>query len=232
MRYLWAGVGAGIGLALALAAVMLGIARLLSDEGLEYFQLAMMLVASGLIVQMVFWMRRHGRTMKRDLETEHAEQCRNRQLVGSARRRRAGGRPRERRNGRVPVRPRRPVHERVELPRHPRARDRRRVAHVLGAAAGQPVLFVADILSRQRDPALAAGRRAPRLRRRQIDRARRAAAARRPALGYLRGDRRLEPRGRPPRRFHRLSRASGAVAAARAGRVLGDGRHAAAATPR
>ncbi len=70
MRYLWAGVGAGIGLALALAAVMLGIAQLLSDEGLEYFQLAMMLVASGLIVQMVFWMRRHGRTLRRDLETD------------------------------------------------------------------------------------------------------------------------------------------------------------------
>ena len=68
MRYLWAGVGAGIALALALAAVMLGIARTLSDAGLEYFQLAMMLVASGLIVQMVFWMRRHGRTFKRDLE--------------------------------------------------------------------------------------------------------------------------------------------------------------------
>jgi high-affinity iron transporter len=68
-RYLWAGVGAGVGLALALAAVMLGIARMLSDEGLEYFQLAMMLVAAGLIVQMVFWMRRHGRTFKRDLET-------------------------------------------------------------------------------------------------------------------------------------------------------------------
>jgi high-affinity iron transporter len=69
MRYLWAGVGAGVGLALSLAAVMLGIARMLSDEGLEYFQLAMMLVASGLIVQMVFWMRRHGRTLRRDLET-------------------------------------------------------------------------------------------------------------------------------------------------------------------
>jgi high-affinity iron transporter len=68
-RYLWAGVGAGVGLALALAAVMLGIARMLSDEGLEYFQLAMMLAAAGLIVQMVFWMRRHGRTLKRDLET-------------------------------------------------------------------------------------------------------------------------------------------------------------------
>jgi high-affinity iron transporter len=68
MRYLWAGVGVGVGLALALAAVMLGIARMLSDEGLEYFQLAMMLVAAGLIVQMVFWMRSHGRTLKRELE--------------------------------------------------------------------------------------------------------------------------------------------------------------------
>src|SRR4029079_8043966 len=43
MRYLWGGVAAGLGLALALAAVMLGVARMLSDEGLEYFQVAMML---------------------------------------------------------------------------------------------------------------------------------------------------------------------------------------------
>ena len=68
MRYLWGGVATGVGLALALAAVMLGIARLLSDRGLEYFQLGMMLAAAGLIVQMVFWMRRHGRTLKRELE--------------------------------------------------------------------------------------------------------------------------------------------------------------------
>ena len=72
MRYLWAGVAAGVGLALALAAVMLGVAKLLSEEGLEYFQLAMMLVASALIVQMVFWMRRHGRTLRRDLEADMA----------------------------------------------------------------------------------------------------------------------------------------------------------------
>ena len=70
MRYLWAGVGAGLGLALALAAVMLGIARTLSDQGLEYFQTAMMLIAAALIVQMVFWMRRHGRTFKRELEQD------------------------------------------------------------------------------------------------------------------------------------------------------------------
>ncbi len=68
MRYLWGGVAAGVGLALALAAVMLGVARLLSEQALEYFQLAMMVVASGLIVQMVFWMRKHGRTLKRELE--------------------------------------------------------------------------------------------------------------------------------------------------------------------
>ncbi len=49
---------------------MLGLAKLLSEQGLEYFQLAMMLVASGLIVQMVFWMRRHGRTLKRELEQD------------------------------------------------------------------------------------------------------------------------------------------------------------------
>jgi high-affinity iron transporter len=68
MRYLWGGVALGAGLAVALALVMLGIASSLSGDGLEYFQLAMMLVAAGLIVQMVFWMRRHGRTFKKDLE--------------------------------------------------------------------------------------------------------------------------------------------------------------------
>ncbi|HEY3177565.1 MAG TPA: FTR1 family protein [Casimicrobiaceae bacterium] len=68
MRYLWGGVAAGVGLALALAVVMLGVASALSDEALEYFQLAMMLIAAGLIVQMVFWMRRHGRTFKKELE--------------------------------------------------------------------------------------------------------------------------------------------------------------------
>ncbi|HET9046303.1 MAG TPA: FTR1 family protein [Casimicrobiaceae bacterium] len=70
MRYLWGGVAAGVGLALALAAAMLGVASLLSDRALEFFQLGLTLVAAALIVQMVLWMRRHGRTLKRDLETE------------------------------------------------------------------------------------------------------------------------------------------------------------------
>ncbi len=73
MRYLWGGVAAGAGLALMLALVMLGIASSLSGNGLEYFQLVIVLIASGLIVQMVFWMRRHGRTFKKDLESDMAK---------------------------------------------------------------------------------------------------------------------------------------------------------------
>lgn len=68
-RYLWAGVAAGIALALALAAAMLGIAQFLSGDALDYFQTAIMFVAAALIVQMVMWMRKHGRTLKTDLET-------------------------------------------------------------------------------------------------------------------------------------------------------------------
>ncbi len=72
MRYLWGGVAVGAALALTLALVMLGIMSSLSGNALDYFQLAMMLVASALIVQMVFWMRRHGRTFKKDLESSMA----------------------------------------------------------------------------------------------------------------------------------------------------------------
>lgn len=68
-RYVWAGVAAGIALALALAAAMLGIAQFLSGDALDYFQTAIMFVAAALIVQMVMWMRKHGRTLKTDLET-------------------------------------------------------------------------------------------------------------------------------------------------------------------
>jgi high-affinity iron transporter len=70
MRYLWGGVATGAVLALALAAIMLGIASALSGEGLEYFQLGITALAAGLIVQMVFWMRKHGRTFKKDLESD------------------------------------------------------------------------------------------------------------------------------------------------------------------
>jgi high-affinity iron transporter len=75
MRYLWGGVAAGAGLALALALVMLGIASELSGDALDYFQVAVMAIAAALIVQMVFWMRRHGRTFKKDLEGNMAREA-------------------------------------------------------------------------------------------------------------------------------------------------------------
>jgi len=69
LPYLWAGVAAGILAALALGAALLGFSELLSGDAQTYFQIAMVLIAATLIVQMVFWMRRHGRTLKRDMES-------------------------------------------------------------------------------------------------------------------------------------------------------------------
>ena len=82
MRYLWGGVAAGLGLAFLLALAVLGVAHSLSDEALEYFQVALTLVACGLIVQMVFWMRRHGRTFKKDLENQMQVRAQNAQWWG------------------------------------------------------------------------------------------------------------------------------------------------------
>ena len=69
MRFLWGGVMAGIVLAIGLAFIMLKVQSELASEGLEYFQIVIVLIAAALITQMVFWMRRHGRTLKRDLES-------------------------------------------------------------------------------------------------------------------------------------------------------------------
>lgn len=69
LPYLWSGVVAGLALAGALALVLLGVSSWLSDEGQEWFQAGMALVACALVVQMVLWMKKHGRTLKRELET-------------------------------------------------------------------------------------------------------------------------------------------------------------------
>lgn len=68
VRHLWAGVAGGLALAGALAAAMLGVQSQLAGNALDAFQAAIVLVAAGLITQMVLWMRRHGRTIKRELE--------------------------------------------------------------------------------------------------------------------------------------------------------------------
>ena len=69
MRFLWGGVAAGVVLAMGLAFIMLEVQSELAGEALDDFQIAIVLIASALITQMVLWMRRHGRTLKRDLES-------------------------------------------------------------------------------------------------------------------------------------------------------------------
>lgn len=66
--FLWSGVVAGIAVAALLGWVLVGMAQSLSDTAQEAFRAGMVLVASVLILQMVIWMRRHGRTLKRELE--------------------------------------------------------------------------------------------------------------------------------------------------------------------
>jgi high-affinity iron transporter len=69
LRYLYGGIGAGLGLAGLLAWAMLAVQDELSGQALDHLQTGMMLFAAVLITQMVLWMRRHGRHLKRELET-------------------------------------------------------------------------------------------------------------------------------------------------------------------
>jgi high-affinity iron transporter len=72
-RGLWSGVGAGIALALVLGFATFAAQSQFAGTSLEAFQLAMVLFAAVLIVQMVMWMHRHGRHMKRELEEQAAQ---------------------------------------------------------------------------------------------------------------------------------------------------------------
>ncbi|SAL49513.1 iron permease FTR1 [Caballeronia terrestris] len=68
LPYLWIGVAIGLVAAIALGAALIGFTEVLSGDAQDYFQAAMVLAACVLIVQMVLWMRRHGRTLKKDME--------------------------------------------------------------------------------------------------------------------------------------------------------------------
>lgn len=66
--FLWGGVAAGLVVAALFGWALVALADTLSDTTQEAFRTAMVLVAAVLIVQMILWMRRHGRSLKRDLE--------------------------------------------------------------------------------------------------------------------------------------------------------------------
>lgn len=79
LRWLWGGVVAGLGLAGLLAWAMFSSSLWLQEgwlqeQGLELFQAGMVLLASVLVLQMVLWLRRHGRGLHRHLQNS-AEQA-------------------------------------------------------------------------------------------------------------------------------------------------------------
>lgn len=68
--FLWGGVIAGLAFAGLLAVLLVGLADAITEEAQLAYTTTVVLIAAALILQMVFWMRRHGRAMRRDLETQ------------------------------------------------------------------------------------------------------------------------------------------------------------------
>ncbi|GAB6039618.1 FTR1 family iron permease [Endothiovibrio diazotrophicus] len=67
-RWILAGVVAGLGLATVLALTLVGVTHFLGGAARDHFEIFLLTFASALIVQMVMWMRTHGRTIKREME--------------------------------------------------------------------------------------------------------------------------------------------------------------------
>lgn len=80
-RWLWGGVLLGLALA-GLLALGIYAAEGLFAENQELFQTLMVLLAAALIVQMVLWMRVHGRTLQREIEQGLARQAAQRNWWG------------------------------------------------------------------------------------------------------------------------------------------------------
>lgn len=68
--FLWGGVAAGLALAGLLAVLLVQLGDAISEDAQLTYTTTVVLIAAALILQMVFWMRKHGRSMKRDLETQ------------------------------------------------------------------------------------------------------------------------------------------------------------------
>lgn len=67
-RWLWSGVAAGLLTALLFGGLILFFSEHLDEDAQELYQTIAVLIAAVLIVQMVLWMKRNSRTLKRDLE--------------------------------------------------------------------------------------------------------------------------------------------------------------------
>ncbi|ATP27578.1 High-affinity Fe2+/Pb2+ permease [Chromobacterium violaceum] len=72
--WLWGGVALGLAMAIALAVALFTAGSLMAGAQ-DYFQTGMVFIAAALIVQMVLWMREHGRTLKKELESGLSEKA-------------------------------------------------------------------------------------------------------------------------------------------------------------
>ncbi|KEO53526.1 FTR1 family iron permease [Thioclava indica] len=68
--WLLGGIVAGFALATLLALALVGVTTFLGANARNWFEIGMLTMAAALIVQMVFWMRKHGRTLKHDMQGE------------------------------------------------------------------------------------------------------------------------------------------------------------------
>ncbi|EMB3084274.1 FTR1 family protein [Providencia rettgeri] len=69
MKYLWGGVALGLAMSILLALLIYGVFNVLDDTGQSLFMSFMELLACVLIVQMVYWMNKHGSSMKAEIES-------------------------------------------------------------------------------------------------------------------------------------------------------------------
>ncbi len=69
MKFLWGGVALGIITSILLALLIYGVFNVLDDTGQSLFMIFMELLACILIVQMVYWMNKHGSSMKSEIES-------------------------------------------------------------------------------------------------------------------------------------------------------------------
>ncbi|MDR3212337.1 MAG: FTR1 family protein [Azoarcus sp.] len=82
-RALAAGIAGGIGLAFVLGWALLAAQSELAGEALEAFQSGALIVAALLITQMVWWMSRHGRRMKAEIENRIARAHRHKNRLAA-----------------------------------------------------------------------------------------------------------------------------------------------------
>ncbi len=80
--WLWGGVVAGLAGAVGLSWLLSEAGAALPQSAHDMFQMVLMLAAAGLVVQMVLWMRKHGRTLKRELEAGLSDQLERGRLWG------------------------------------------------------------------------------------------------------------------------------------------------------